>query len=237
MTRIAATSRRGLRGKLVLFFTRRQFAKLTGRDPENSVEPLEVYAHLPGLLRSYGDLEQATAKLHRLDWRLQVLAELRASTLIHCEWCIDLASQIARHSGLTDEQLLALPRYRDSALFTDVEKLVMDYATAMTRTPANVPDSLFAELHKHLDDGQLVELTYHIALENLRGRFNVAFDIGPAGFSEGMVCAVPTFSARPTRSRATPYNLAPPSTRATPVARPTATRGLTARCRVERLSD
>jgi alkylhydroperoxidase family enzyme len=181
----------------VRWFTRRQFARLTGRKPGNAVEPLEVYGHLPGLLGSYGRLEQATAKLHRLDWRLQVLAELKASTLIHCEWCIDLASQIARHSGLTDEHLLVLPHYRDSDLFTDLEKLVMDYATAMTRTPAEVPDALFAQLCQHLDEIQLVELTHHIALENLRGRFNVAFAIGPAGFTDGMVCAVPTAAYPP----------------------------------------
>jgi alkylhydroperoxidase family enzyme len=136
-------------------------------------------------------LEQATAKLRRLPWRLQVLAELKATTLIHCEFCIDLASQIARRSGLSDQQLLALPQYRDSDLFTDLEKLVMDYAAGMTRTPAQVPETLFAQLREHLDEGQLVELTHHIALENQRGRFNVAFGVSAAGFSEGMVCAVP----------------------------------------------
>jgi 4-carboxymuconolactone decarboxylase len=36
-----------------------------------------------------------------------------------------------------------------------------------------------------------VELTHLIALENLRGRFNLALGVGAAGFSEGMVCAVP----------------------------------------------
>ena len=173
------------------FFTRRNFARLTGRAPERVIEPLEIYGHVPGLLRGYGRLEKATAKLRRLDWRLQVIAELKATTLIQCEFCIDLASQIARRSGLTDEQLLALPHYRDSELFTDLEKLVMDYAVGMTGTPANVPDALFNQLRKHLDEGQLVELTHHIALENLRGRFNVAFGVGAAGFSEGMVCAVP----------------------------------------------
>jgi alkylhydroperoxidase family enzyme len=180
----------GLGVKLVYYFTRRNLAKLTGRTP-GRLEPLEVYAHVPGLLRGYGRLEQATAKLHRVPWRLQILAELKATTLIHCEFCIDLASQIARRSGLTDEQLLALPRYRDSGLFTDLEMLVMDYAVSMCRTPAQVPDELFARLREHLDEEQIVELTHHIALENLRGRFNVAFGIGAAGFSEGLVCAVP----------------------------------------------
>ena len=193
MARIAGVPvrRAGLRVKLVYFFTRRNLVRLTGRAPSRVIEPLEIYAHVPGLLRGYGSLEQATAKQHRLDWRLQVLAELKATTLIHCEFCIDLSSQIARRSGLSDQQLLALPRYRDSDLFTDLEKLVMDYAAGMTRTPAQVPETLFAQLREYLDEGQLVELTHHIALENLRGRFNVAFGVGAAGFSEGMVCAVP----------------------------------------------
>src|SRR5262245_48465792 len=193
MTRMAGVpaSEAGLRVKLVYFFTRRNFARLTGRAAMRVIEPLEIYGHVPGLLRGYGGLEQATAKLRRLDWRLQVVAGPNATTLIQCGFCIGLASQIARRSGLSDEQLLALPHYRDSELFTDLEKLVMDYAVGMTGTPANVPDALFSQLRKHLDEGQLVELTHHIALENLRGRFNVAFGVSAAGFSEGMVCAVP----------------------------------------------
>ena len=61
----------------------------------------------------------------------------------------------------------------------------------MSRTPVDVPDGLVAKLLEHLDEGQLVELTHVIALENMRGRFNLALGIGAAGFSEGMVCAVP----------------------------------------------
>lgn len=41
-------------------------------------------------------------------------------------------------------------------------------------------EPLFDKLRQHLDDGQIVELTHHIALENMRGRFNVALGIGSA---------------------------------------------------------
>jgi alkylhydroperoxidase family enzyme len=102
-----------------------------------------------------------------------------------------MGSQIARRSGLSNEQLLALPRYRESELFTPLEKLVLDYAVGMSRTPVDVSDALFAELREHFDNAQLVELTHVIALENLRGRFNLALGVGAAGFSEGMICAVP----------------------------------------------
>ncbi|WRP16076.1 hypothetical protein U7230_08125 [Carboxydochorda subterranea] len=93
--------------------------------------------------------------------------------------------------GLSDKELLALPFYRTSDLFNEIEKLVLDYAVAMSRTPVAVSDELFAKLRTHFDDAQLVELTHVIALENMRGRFNRALGVGSAGFSEGMVCAVP----------------------------------------------
>jgi AhpD family alkylhydroperoxidase len=193
MTRITGVSARdaGLRVKLAYFFTRRKLTGLTGREPERMLEPLEIYAHAPRLLLGYGKLEQAAAKLDRLDDRLSVLAQLKASTLTQCEYCIDIGSQIARRSGLSDEQLLALTRYKESDLFDDVETLVLDYAVGMSQTPVEVSDELSAQLRKHFDETALVELTSVIALENMRGRFNLALGVGAAGFSEGMVCAAP----------------------------------------------
>jgi AhpD family alkylhydroperoxidase len=110
-------------------------------------------------------LEQATAKLHRLDRRLHALAELKAATLTNCEYCIDMGSQISRRWGLSDEERLALRLYRSSELFSELDKLVLDYAEAMSRTPVEVSESLFIKLRQHLDDVQLVELTHHIALD------------------------------------------------------------------------
>ncbi len=193
MARIAGVpaSEAGEQVRLAYGFTRDGMARLTGRETEHMIEPLEMYAHAPGLLAGVGVLEQATAELNSVDLRLKALAELKAATLTHCEYCIDLGSQIARQWGLSDEELLALPAYRTSPLFNDVEKLVLDYALGMSRTPVDVSDGLFAELRKHFNDAQIVELTHVIALENMRGRFNLALGIGSAGFSEGMVCAVP----------------------------------------------
>lgn len=74
---------------------------------------------------------------------------------------------------------------------------MLDYAVGMSRTPVEVSDALFAKLRMHFDETQLVELTHLIALENMRGRFNLALGIGAAGFSEGMVCAVPAFVQPP----------------------------------------
>jgi AhpD family alkylhydroperoxidase len=193
MARIAGVSAKnaGPLIKIAYYFSRRHMGKLTGRQPAGMLEPVELFAHLPKLLSAYGRLEQVTAKLDHLDERLGMLAELKAATLTNCEYCIDIGSQIARRSGLTDAELLALPTYRTSPLFSELDKLVLDYAVGMSRTPVDVPDELFDRLRGHFDEPALVQLTYLIALENMRGRFNLALGIGAAGFSEGMVCAVP----------------------------------------------
>lgn len=172
-------------------YSRQGMIELTGRDVENGIEPIEVYAHAPGLLQAYGNFEYASSQLTGVDRRIRALAELKAATMTNCEYCIDLGSQIARRWGLSDGELLALPSYKTSPLFSDVEKLVLDYAVAVSRTPVEVSDELFDSLKQRFGDSQLMQITHYIALENMRGRFNLALGIGAAGFSEGMVCAVP----------------------------------------------
>lgn len=194
MARVAAVpaSEAGWMVKLAYRFGPRMMKRLTGRVPEHGLEPMGLFAHIPKVMMAYFRLEGATAKLGRLDQRLGDLAQLKAATMTHCEYCIDMGSQIGRHrSGVSDEQLLALPRYRQSTFFTEVEKLVFDYAVAVSSTPVEVSDELSARLREHFDDAQIVELTHLIALENYRGRFNFALGAGAAGFSEGLVCALP----------------------------------------------
>ncbi|WP_062311784.1 carboxymuconolactone decarboxylase family protein [Demequina rhizosphaerae] len=177
--------------RVLLFFTRRGLAAAAGTNPERATEPLEVYAHAPRLLRAYGRLEQASSRRGSMDTRYMALATLKASTLVACPYCIDLGSQISRTLGLRDAEMLALPRYETSELFDATDRLVLDYAVGMTRTPAVVSDALFTALRARFSERQIVELTHQIALENMRGRYGVALDLGAAGFSEGMVCALP----------------------------------------------
>jgi AhpD family alkylhydroperoxidase len=178
--------------RLLLWIGRRETTKLTGRKTTTQmIEPAQAYANTPGLLVGYGLFEGAVARAHRVDERLKVLAELKAAALTQCEWCIDISSPIAYRAGVSEAQLSALPGYRDSDQFSELEKLVLDYAIGISSTPVSVSDELFAKLREHFDDAQLVELTNVIAVENMRGRFNLALGIGAAGFSDGMICIVP----------------------------------------------
>jgi AhpD family alkylhydroperoxidase len=181
--------------KLSRRLARRKMKQITGTETDTMLEPLDAYARAPRLLVGIAMLEEATAKLHRVPERLKVLAELKAATLTQCEYCIDIGSHIAHRAGISEEQLLALPHYRDSPLFSDDEKLALDYAVGVSSTPVSVSDELFDRLRARFDEAQIVELTNIIALENMRGRFNLALGIGSAGFREGMVCAVPAAPA------------------------------------------
>jgi alkylhydroperoxidase family enzyme len=89
---------------------------------------------------------------------------------------------------VTEAQLMALPDFESSSAFSEVEKLVLRYAVAMTNTPVELPDKLFDALRPHLNERQLVELTSAIAWENYRARFNHAFGIEAEGFYKGALC-------------------------------------------------
>lgn len=104
---------------------------------------------------------------------------------------MDIGSAVSRRYGISEEQQRDLPGYKTSNFFSPMEKLVIEYAEAMTRTPVAVSDELFAALQRHFSAAQLVEITAVIAWENFRARFNHACGIEAQGFSEGAYCVLP----------------------------------------------
>jgi AhpD family alkylhydroperoxidase len=85
-----------------------------------------------------GTFNQAVRKGSAVEEPLEHLVELKGAQMIGCEFCVDLGSQTCRNSGLSDEELLALARHRDNELYTDREKLALDYTVAVMRTTVEV---------------------------------------------------------------------------------------------------
>lgn len=98
---------------------------------------------------------------------------------------------MGRANGVSAEQVANLSRYRSGFNFSELERLVLEYADGMTQTPVEVSDALFARLRERFSEAELVELTSAIAWENYRARFSHAFGIEGENFSEGAVCALP----------------------------------------------
>ena len=103
---------------------------------------------------------------------------------------MDLNSAVSRGEGVSERQLADLADFEGSPAFSELEKRVLRYALALTRTPAEVPEELFHSLREHFSPQQMVELTTAIAWENFRARFNRGFGVEAEGFAEGAVCPV-----------------------------------------------
>ena len=83
---------------------------------------------------------------------------------------------MGRKVGLSDEKLRAVLS-DDRTSFNDTERLVIELADAMTDTPADVSDDLYARLRKQFSEEQLMQLGGQIAFENYRARWNRIFDV------------------------------------------------------------
>ena len=104
---------------------------------------------------------------------------------------MDIGSAVSRRQGVSERQVLDIGRFETSEAFDETERLVLRYASAMTATPVEVPDALFAELRRYFSDKALVELTSAIAWENYRARFDHALGLESEGFADGAACALP----------------------------------------------
>ena len=85
-------------------------------------------------------------------------------------------------TGASEDKIRQLPAWRESALFSPLERDALDYAEKITITGEQVTDELFARLRSHFSEGQIVELTAAVALENFRSKFNPALGIEAQGF-------------------------------------------------------
>ena len=183
MARIEPPRHTGPLNRLLLWYAKRTS---NGKTPE----PFALQAHTPLLLKGYGIFEWTFMHSHKAPARLKQLAELKAAALAGCEWCMDFGSWLAQ-SDVTEEQMRELPNFRESDAFDEDERLVLEYAECISRTPVDVPDELFERLRERFDEAQLIEITYAAAIENMRARFNWALGITPQGYAEGAVCIRP----------------------------------------------
>jgi alkylhydroperoxidase family enzyme len=116
-------------------------------------------------------------------------AHMAVAAFVGCEWCLDFNYFEAHNKGLDEAKASQVPRWRQSDVFTPLERDVMAFAEAMSATPPEVGDELFARLLDQLGEAAMVELTALVGFANLTTRCNVALGIRSQGFSD--VCEIP----------------------------------------------
>lgn len=163
-------------------YSRRVFGKV--------VEPARAQANHRGVLAASGALEMVVGKSwSTLDPHLRWLALQATSTAIGCSWCVDYGYYEGVQQGVHVRKVRDVGRWRDSDAYDGKERLVLEYAEAVNRTPSEVTGELAARLRAAFSDKELVELAGWIALENYRSKFNAALGLHSEGFSDQ--CEVP----------------------------------------------
>ena len=181
----------GLYGRAMEWYARRTY----GEVPDGAY----VYMHHQPVLMAVFGFEGKVAKWKELDPHLKSFAQLASAAAIGCSWCLDFGYFLAHNEGLDLAKVREVPRWRESDVFTPLERDVLEYAEAMSTTPLTVTDELVTRLIDQLGTPAVVELTQMIALENMRSRFNSAAGLQSQGYSD--VCelplAVPSDAVRP----------------------------------------
>jgi alkylhydroperoxidase family enzyme len=186
-TRIPKAEITGVYGAVV----KRYSKKVLGRIPE----PLGVYWHNRAVLKATMGVGAKAQKWDACDLSLKSLAHMAVAALVGCSWCLDFGYFQAFNEHLDLDKAREVPRWRDSVVFTPLERSVMGYAEAMTVTPPAVTDDMVAELLGQLRAAAVVELTAFIALANMNARGNVALGIESEGYAES--CDLKPLATRP----------------------------------------
>jgi alkylhydroperoxidase family enzyme len=180
-TRVPAAEITGVTGALVKYLAKRQL----GQVPDS----LGVMWHHRPMLKAIFAFGGKAEKWSACDPDLKTFAHMAVSSLVGCSFCLDFAYFQAHNNQLNLDKAREVPRWRASAAFTPLERDVMEYAEAMTRTPPTVSDELSARLLDELGAPGLLELTAYVAMANLVTRTNTALGIESQGFAA--TCELP----------------------------------------------
>lgn len=129
----------------------------------------------------YGALNRKNSPL---SGELRSMVTVRVSQINHCEFCVDINGATLQKRGASEDKILALRKWRESDLFSPLERAALNYTEAVTYTGSDITDPMMAALRQHFDEDTIIELTGMIAFQNLSSKFNAALDIAPQGFCE-----------------------------------------------------
>ena len=164
----------GFLARAVNWYSRRSYGQ--------EMEPMQALLNNRKVTMSVARFEMSLAKWDTLDNDLKELVCLSVASQIGCSWCMDFGYYLSRTNGMPVEKLEQVAQWRESRVYTPLERKALEYAEAMTLTPPTVTDEMVAGLREELTDAQVVELTSMISVENIRSRTNAALGLTTQGF-------------------------------------------------------
>lgn len=136
-----------------------------------------LFAHVPPALRHLMPMLMELRSEGRVPRRYIELAIVTVSKLNECEYCVGHHKPMLAVEGVAPQLADRLPDYASEPGFDDTDRVVIEYAVAVTERPQSILDELFDRLRAQFDEAQIVELTLRIALCGFFNRFNDALQI------------------------------------------------------------
>jgi alkylhydroperoxidase family enzyme len=155
-------------------------------------DPLGVMWNNTKVLRAFFGFMGKAERWRACDPQLKSFAHMAAVATVGCSFCLDLAYFMAHNDELDLDKAREVPRWRESEVFSPLERDVLEYAEAMSATPPTVTDEMSERLLSHLGPAGLVELTAIIGAANLAARTNVALGIEAQGLAAS--CGLPSLA-------------------------------------------
>lgn len=165
--------------RLVYAMSRRQFGKVP--------TPITVFAaRLPGAFgQFYGNVSKLDKKLD-LPPETIVLVRQEVARINGCTFCSDIGRWFALRENMSPAKLDALAEYRTNAIFTEGERALLDYVSALS-TDKHVDRSTFEHLARHYSDRQICGIVWLVASEHLYNMTNIGLNI----HSDGLCSVAP----------------------------------------------
>ena len=137
----------------------------------------------PGAAQGRSSISKKNLAGSGLDHKLLPLIKMRASQINGCAFCLDKHSIDARAGGETEQRLYTLNAWRETPFFSDRERPALAWTEAATNvSETHVPDEIFAEVAKHFNEKELVDLTLAVAMINLWNRVAISLRSVPGHY-------------------------------------------------------
>jgi alkylhydroperoxidase family enzyme len=161
------------------------------------LESQAIRAHVPAVLETFSVAWQRTFREGVLDHSIKELARIFIAKSLECGYCAGQRSHVAAAGGLTEREYDDVIEFRKSTVLDDRSKAALRWAEAIAWDPQLADDDVWAELHAHFTEPELVELGFFIGLTMGQQKFLKTLDLqhGDLG-TDTLAGLAPTVAAR-----------------------------------------
>ena len=136
-----------------------------------------VFAHVPCSVQHLMGMLLELREQKNVPFRYVEIAVVAVSKLNECHYCVGHHKPLLVIEGISPQGVDSVLEYAAHPEFDEIDRLVVEYAIAVSNAPQRIRDVVFVRLRRHFSEAQIVELTLRIALCGFFNRFNDALQV------------------------------------------------------------